>query len=85
MKTKIKCPKCSYKPLPTDKWICSCNTIWNTFDTAGECPGCKRKWEDTSCPKCNKWSKHLAWYSDLDDKLKSELDAIEAIDVHKIS
>lgn len=73
MKIEIKCPKCKWKPNSEKLWQCTCNHIWNTFDTGGICPKCKKKWEDTCCPKCHKWSKHLAWYSDLDEILKEEL------------
>ena len=69
----IKCPRCSYKPTKIDQWICDCLNIWNTFDTAGQCPRCKKIWEDTCCPSCLKWSKHLSWYPQLCDLLESEM------------
>ena len=73
MKLEINCPKCSWKPTSEKLWQCSCNHIWNTFDTCAQCPKCKKIWEDTSCPKCQRWSKHLAWYSNLDNILTKEL------------
>ena len=76
MKIEIKCPKCSWKPTSEKLWQCTCNHIWNTFDTCAQCPKCKKIWEDTSCPKCQRWSKHLAWYSNLDNVLTKELEKL---------
>lgn len=76
-KMEIKCPKCKKKPSSGDLWICSCQHIWDTFQTGGHCPKCNKIWEDTSCPKCSKWSKHIAWYSDFDKLLKRELNSLE--------
>lgn len=55
MKIEIKCPKCSWKPTSEKLWQCTCNHIWNTFDTCAQCPKCKKIWEETSCPKCQRW------------------------------
>ena len=79
MKLEIKCPKCSWKPTGEKLWQCSCKHIWFTFETGGVCPKCKKRWEDTSCPKCHKWSKHLLWYSDLDKLLKIELEKLNTV------
>lgn len=76
MSIEIKCPKCKWKPTSEKLWQCSCSHIWNTFDTGGCCPQCNKRWEDTCCHKCHKWSKHLAWYSGYDKLLKTELDNI---------
>jgi hypothetical protein len=74
MKIKIYCPKCSYEPKTTDKWVCHCGCIWNTFDTAAKCPACDFQWLSTQCPGCSEWSKHSDWYhveNDKDDDSKS--------------
>ena len=76
MNIEIKCPKCSWKPTLDSLWQCTCNHLWNTFDSCAECPKCKKIWEDTSCPACQKWSKHLAWYSNLDSLLARELENV---------
>lgn len=79
MKLEIKCPKCSWKPTGEKLWQCSCKHIWNTFETGAVCPKCKKRWEDTSCPKCHKWSKHLIWYCDLDKLLTLELEKLNTV------
>lgn len=68
----IKCPRCSYKPIKNDQWICDCGNIWNTFSTAGRCK-CGKQWEDTCCPSCGIWSKHLSWYPQLTDLFEREM------------
>ena len=45
---KIRCPHCSWEPDGGAHWACTCDHVWNTFDTAGVCPSCNKKWEDTS-------------------------------------
>lgn len=64
---KIQCPKCEWEPDADSRWHCTCGTLWNTFDTYGQCPGCKKIWKDTQCPACDGWSKHADWYVDLTD------------------
>lgn len=62
---KIYCPKCSYEPTSTDKWVCGlvmCGYAWNTFDTMGRCPKCQKIWRDTQCLRCHQWSGHHEWY-----------------------
>ena len=63
---KIKCPCCSWVPDGGDYWECVCGHIWNTFDTRGVCPSCKKEWDQTQCPVypggCGSWSKHDDWY-----------------------
>lgn len=75
MKSKIHCPKCHWQPTSEKLWQCSCLNIWNTFATSGICPKCTKRWEDTCCPKCHRWSAHLDWYG-FDKLLKAELDKI---------
>lgn len=79
MESEIKCPKCEWHPNIDDKWQCSCFHVWNTFDTGGICPACKKRWEDTQCLKCKKWSPHLDWYSNYDKLLKEELESIKKV------
>jgi len=59
---KIYCPICEYEPVSQDRWMCVCLHSWNTFDTMGRCPECKRLWKDTQCPQCEQWSPHHKWY-----------------------
>ncbi|MBC8111190.1 MAG: hypothetical protein H7Y04_09050 [Verrucomicrobia bacterium] len=68
MNTEIECPKCKWKPDGGAYWQCRCGTSWNTFDTQGICPNCKKRWKDTQCPGpgfpggCGAWSPHVDWY-----------------------
>ena len=61
---RIRCPKCAWEPDRESRWICllECGTVWNTFETAGRCPGCNRVWQDTACLACHRWSPHVDWY-----------------------
>ena len=72
---KIRCPRCQWVPSPASAWTCIlgpdvgpeppfswCGTSWNTFDTAGRCPGCQHQWTWTSCLRCHEWSLHMDWY-----------------------
>lgn len=69
----IRCPKCAWRPAPSDLWCClridtpeppfpACGTEWNTFSTHGKCPGCAHQWQWTSCLRCGEWSLHEDWY-----------------------
>ena len=62
----IYCPKCEYHPRAEDAWVCApgCGTVWNTFETGGRCPGCAKRWTETCCPACLRWSPHEDWYHD---------------------
>lgn len=42
--------------------MCTCQHVWNTFDTRGVCPGCSYAWQVTMCLRCHQWSPHVAWY-----------------------
>ncbi len=79
MQQEIKCPKCEWEPKELDLWYCTCNHVWNTFDTGGACPKCKKRWEVTQCLKCHKLSPHLDWYSSFNTLLKTELEKISNI------
>lgn len=74
---KIACPRCAWEPRAYHTWICSCFHTWNTFDTGGRCPNCRKQWEHTHCPSCQEWSPHLDWYWDLDDELEDALAEVE--------
>ena len=71
----IRCPLCGWRPSAASRWSCSaigtpepffegCGTIWNTFSTAGRCPGCSHQWQWTSCLQCEQWSPHADWYEE---------------------
>src|SRR5215471_18246971 len=68
----IRCPLCAWRPSAADRWSCywkdtpepffaACGTVWNTFATKGECPGCSHRWRWTSCLRCGQWSFHEDW------------------------
>ena len=61
---RIWCPKCHWRPRAADRWYCTpgCNTSWNTFWTAGLCPGCSNRWQNTQCLACTQLSPHRDWY-----------------------
>ena len=72
---RIRCPACSWRPAATSLWYCAdctrpenflggCGTAWNTFETAGLCPGCAHQWQWTLCLACGQWAPHSSWYSD---------------------
>jgi len=65
---KIRCPRCQWQPQKMDRWLCSpgCQHCWNTFETAGVCPGCTKQWEATVCLRCHQWSPHADWYEGPD-------------------
>lgn len=73
---RVRCPRCHWEPAKFDRWICTsqgapeyfdlgCGTAWNTFDTHGQCPGCRHQWQWTSCLACHEWSPHEEWYEDV--------------------
>jgi hypothetical protein len=64
--TKIRCPRCAWRPSPHDRWYCDpgCRCQWNTFATAGVCPQCSKEWAETACLMCHQWSPHADWYTD---------------------
>jgi hypothetical protein len=92
MKTIIVCPKCGWVHDGQAHWQCHvfCLHVWNTFSTAGICPACSFKWEQTQCPQCEAWSNHLDWYITLDepdemneqDELKEERQSKDLITEH---
>ena len=66
----IRCPKCAWRPRAESRWACdpSCRTEWNTFWTAGVCPGCGKAWQTTICLSCRKISPHKDWYHFPDEE-----------------
>lgn len=72
---RVRCPLCDWRPDAASRWVCSdcdhpeyfydsCGASWNTFDTAGQCPGCGHLWRWTMCLACGLWSPHAEWYED---------------------
>lgn len=72
---RIRCPQCSWQPVPSSMWSCvsvgapehfseGCGEVWNTFLTRGRCPGCAHQWRFTSCLRCSQWSLHEDWYEE---------------------
>ena len=70
---KIRCPLCKWQPEHRHTWSCTsmgppenfsggCGHSWNTFDTAGLCPGCNHQWRHTTCFSCGKTTRHPDWY-----------------------
>ena len=74
---RIRCPLCRWRPDSSSRWMCGgsgppeyfkgCGTYWNTFDTHGQCPGCKHQWHWTACLWCRNYSLHEAWYTNEED------------------
>jgi len=71
--SRIRCPRCTWQPTASSLWMCQsagapesfiggCGTLWNTFSTQGQCPGCAHQWQWTLCPRCEAWSLHRDWY-----------------------
>ena len=81
-KIRISCPKCGWEPDGTCKWQCTvCKTVWDTFTTSAECPGCGKIYEDTACIKsrggCGQMSNHQEWYEEIEvEKPKSIFSSI---------
>lgn len=68
-KAEIFCPKCRWKPKPSNRWLCvpqigGCGLSWDTFSTRGICPKCSWKWIITQCLSCKQFSPHQDWYHD---------------------
>ena len=63
----IACPKCDWRPDAGSLWRCSCQHVWNTFQTHGVCPACGKAWKVTQCLVCHAYSDHEDWYHDDDD------------------
>ncbi len=70
----IRCPACRWQPDKNSRWFCvamgppenfatGCGHGWNTFDTRGQCPGCKHQWRHTTCLSCSVTSLHDDWYA----------------------
>lgn len=72
-KSEVRCPGCKWTPESHHSWYCLCGHSWNTFETGGICPGCKKGWDKTQCPACDHWSDHADWYPSLKKQLKHDL------------
>lgn len=78
---KIECPKCGWEPDGGAYWNCSqCGHIWNTFDTAAQCPECGFQHEHTACIPyaggCHAYEPHIDWYKNLGEIIQEELDTV---------
>jgi hypothetical protein len=73
----IRCLLCSWRPSASSRWYCNCvgtpepwfegcGAVWNTFSTAGRCPGCGHQWQWTSCLRCGGASLHRDWYRETE-------------------
>jgi hypothetical protein len=62
-RNRIRCPRCGWEPRQEDRWMCLCLRVWNTFETGGVCPACRRGWSQTQCLRCHQWSLHADWYA----------------------
>jgi len=74
---RVRCPHCEWTPQASHRWSCldqgppeffegGCGTSWNTFQTAGRCPGCQHQWQWTICLSCLQWAPHDDWYESDD-------------------
>lgn len=74
---KIACPKCNWEPDGGAYWVCTCGCVWNTFDTAAQCPNCHKQWTHTACIPhrggCTSMPPHVDWYRNLDDWVVEEV------------
>ena len=71
---EIRCPRCVWRPQSESRWSCwpGCQAEWNTFWTAGVCPGCAKAWQTTVCLACAQISPHKDWYHFPVDEEKDE-------------
>ena len=46
------CPSCHAHPPMAALWRCSCGAAYDTFATAGRCPGCQASSSTTQCSSC---------------------------------
>jgi hypothetical protein len=71
---KPYCPTCGWQPDGKAHWKCECGHQWNSFDTVGRCPCCKKNWEFTQCVEdaggCNDFARHEDWYPELNGIVK---------------
>lgn len=63
----IACPRCDWRPMGHELWICTCKHRWHTFSTHGVCPKCSKAWKVTQCLACHQYSDHEDWYHADDD------------------
>lgn len=60
----VACPSCGWVPPRGATWLCDCGHQWNTFETGGQCPRCRKIWHATLCLSCNQLLAHREWYVD---------------------
>ena len=77
---EIRCPRCAWRPKSESRWSCwpGCQAEWNTFWTAGVCPGCAKAWQTTVCLACAQISPHKDWYHFPEDEEQGERERVAA-------
>ena len=59
---KLRCPACGWIPFALDVWKCKeCGLVWDSFSTAGVCPRCNHKHEETVCVRCRRSFPNGQW------------------------
>ncbi len=81
---RIACPNCDWEPDGRAHWVCdACFTVWDTFDTTGICPGCRKQFTHTDCVPtaggCPTNSPHLDWYHGLDEWVAEQLELVAEV------
>ncbi len=56
------CPMCRQHPPEIPIWRCPCGATFDTFQTAGVCPGCGQGFFTTACPFCQQSTPLGLWY-----------------------
>jgi Zn-dependent protease len=57
------CPACGTPPVAGKFWRCGkCNTVFDTFETGGTCPGCGNPFPTTECGNCRQRSPISLWH-----------------------
>ncbi len=57
-----RCPSCQAHPLEGSFWNCGkCGITFDTFETAGVCPGCGLGYDTTTCPECRRGAPLAQW------------------------
>jgi predicted amidophosphoribosyltransferase len=66
----VKCPHCGWIPNGGLHWSCDeCEGgLFDTFKHGGECPECKKVFEDTFCPQCQTSSPYDFWWPERSDE-----------------
>lgn len=66
LKTRVRCPGCSWEPGSREAWHCpDCNHCEWFFVPFYGCSLCSSEWQMLVCPSCNKKSERAAWYENF--------------------